>query len=330
MVVDTAAVRLATGSEVLETTGTVLPNERVVLVAELSRRLVRVRFSEGANVEQGQVLAELDRSDLEAEKSRLGVEKTLRLANETRLRALVQEGIESSQAYDEAKAQLQLVDARLEELSVAIRKCDLRAPFTGRVGLREVSEGSWVTPTTPITTMVKTGPTKVELAVPERHASTALVGATFEVLAEGHASPIRGTLYAADSSVSEVSRSLRARGELVAGEGLVPGSFVSVRLALPTLRGGMVVPARAIVPSARGQKVFVARDGKAIEVAVTVGTRTTDEAAVFGELHADDRVITSNLMRLRAGIAVVPAPPSSAPAPSPSLAGSGSPTAPTP
>lgn len=302
-VVAPAAIR-----ETVRTVGTLLANESVELVSELSRRLVAVHVAEGTTVERGDLLFQLDDADLRAALAELEVRRRLALRTEERQRTLLEIDPKalSQQAYDQAQAAREQVDAEIAALRVTLAKTGIRAPFRARAGLRQVSEGAWITPETPLITLQDTQRVKVDFSLPERYAGSVSPGDEFRFEVAGNATAFRGTVLAIEPAIDASTRSLRVRGIADNDEGtLLPGSFASVDITVASDPSTIVVPAQAIVPSATGHAVFVVRDGRAERVEVEIGIRSRDGVQVRTGLEPGDRVATSNLLRLRPGVRVV-------------------------
>jgi membrane fusion protein (multidrug efflux system) len=284
-------------------TGTLVPQESVTLVSELSRRLTKIRAEEGTAVKKGDVLFELDSSDLAAERKRLTVQLSLAERNAARQKELLKESVTSLSEADAAQTAEQEILAEKQILEVSIAKTFIRAPFNGVLGLRQVSEGSWVSPATPLITIQDVSALKIDFQIPEKHASSIHKGGTFQVIVDGQAHPFVGEIVATEPSVNLESRSLSVRGVVRASEGLVPGTFAKVELPL-VVKEALLVPAIAIIPGVEGRGVFVAREGKAHLVPVELGPRGPERVQVLSGLKSGDAVIVSNLLRLRDGVAI--------------------------
>jgi membrane fusion protein (multidrug efflux system) len=279
-------------------TGTLLGREAVQIVSELSRRLVRVRAEEGSVVRQGDVLFELDASDLQAELAKLDVQARLAQATLARTERLSAEGLSNQQELDLARARVDQATADRQALRVTLGKTLIRAPFAGRLGLRRVSEGAWVSPSTLLSTLQDTSSMKLDFTLPERYAGAVRQGGEFRFRVEGRSETFMGKVAAIEPSVDPATRSLLVRGVIEGETSLVPGAAASVEVPLRVERA-LLVPALAIVPGIEGRRVFVAAGGRARSTPVEVGFRSGDRAQVVSGLREGDAVITTNLLRLR-------------------------------
>jgi membrane fusion protein (multidrug efflux system) len=291
-------------AETMRTVGTLLANESVDVVSELSRRLVSIEVSEGTAVKEGQRLFRLDDSDLRAQLAELEVRRQLSLRTLERQRTLLQfdKKALSQQAFDEAVTSLQAVEAQIASLRVTLAKTEIRAPFAANVGLRRVSEGAWITPTTVLTTLQDTSRIKVDFTLPERHAAALAIGQKFSFRVAGVGGDFEGRVIAIEPAIDAATRSVRARGIAEnPARTLVPGAFASVEVPLELARDGILVPAQAVVPSATGHAVWLVRDGRAALREVEIGLRTRDAVEILSGVAPGDAVLVSNLLRVREG-----------------------------
>ena len=297
-------------SETIPTVGTLRANESVDVVSELSRRLVKVQVEEGSEVKAGQVLFKLDDSDLKAEINQIDAKRRLAQGNEQRNRELLASKAISQQDYDASKADLDVVEAEHAAKAVELDKTEIRAPFAGRIGRREVSEGAWVSPTIKLVNLQDLARIKVDFPLPARYADEIHPGLPFTFTVAGNTREYKGLVKVVEPRIDPDTRSLLVRGECSAPDAaLVPGAFAEVTLKLDAIRDGLDVPAQAVVPSARGQGVYVAKAGKAVLVDVVIGLRTPEKVVVTRGLAEGDVVLTTSLLRLRPGLEVKVLPP---------------------
>jgi membrane fusion protein (multidrug efflux system) len=190
---------------------------------------------------------------------------------------------------------------------VQISKTEIRAPFAGRVGVRQVSEGAFVSPTTPLITLQDVSRIKVDFPLPERYSNEVKSGQKFTFTVAGSGQVYEGIVTVLEPAIDAATRSLQVRGLCTAPKGLLPGGFAEVTLTLDGLANGYLVPTQAIVPSARGQGVYVIEDGKAKLKTVEIGIRTDEQVQVLRGLNQGDVLATTNLLRIRPGLEVTAA-----------------------
>lgn len=288
-------------------TGTLLANESVELVSELTRRLVRIHADEGAAVQKGQVLFELDDDDLLARRGRLRSARGFASRTLDRDDELVRTGIQSTEALDQSRTRVDDARAQADENEVALSKTRIRAPFTGTLGIRHVSEGAWVGPDVPLASLYDTTRLKLDFRVPERWAATIAVGQEFRFHVAGSPTVHKGQIAVVEPRIEATTRSLLVRGIVSETAGLRPGQFATVSIESSPIEA-LFVPTFAVVPSERGHKVYVEDGGIAREAIVQLGQRTPERVEVLSGLQAGDRVIVTNLLRVREGAEVEAAP----------------------
>jgi len=310
-------VRAEPFAPTITATGTLLANESVELVSELTRRLVRIHAEEGTQVAKGQILFELDDDDLLARRGRLRSQKGLASRTLDRDDDLVATGILSTEALDQSKTRVEDASAQATENEVALSKTRIRAPFAGTLGIRRVSEGAWVGPNVPLASLYDTTRLKLDFRVPERWASAIATGERFSFRVAGSPGTHEGEIVVIEPAIETSTRSLLVRGIVEKPAGLRPGQFATITIESRAMEA-MFVPTFAVVPSERGHKVFVEKDGIAHEVIVQLGQRTPERVEILSGLEVGDRVIVTNLLRVRDGVEVEAAPyvtVASAPAP---------------
>lgn len=304
-----------TGSQIAQTiptVGTLLARESITVVGELSRRLVKVACAEGAEVEAGALLFKLDDAELRTDLGRLEIRRKLLSDTVERQRELLAARTTSQQDFDRAFADLQLVEAEIARVKLDLAKTEIRAPFAGRTGLRRVSEGAFIAANTQLTTLQDVSTLKVDFTLPERYADEVKPGLPFTFTVASSARTFAGKIVAVEPQIDPATRSLVVRGEADNAEHrLTPGAFANIELALTPTDDGILVPARALVPSIKGYSVFVAVDGKAVARDVKLGIRTEENVQILSGLKAGETVLMSNLLRLRSGAPVTVLEPKS-------------------
>jgi membrane fusion protein (multidrug efflux system) len=302
--VSVRAVIVSTGSldDDLRVTGTLLPNEQVDLQSETSGKIVGIYFREGELVATGKLLVKINDSELRAQLKRAVYRRTLAAAKEARTKQLLEKNAVSAADYDVAINELNTANADIELIQAQLAKTELRAPFAGTIGFRQVSLGSYISPTTRIATLSSTDPVKVEFYVPERYASAVRPGSavTFSV-DEGDA--VDGRVYAIEPRIDQTTRTLQVRATASNPSGrLRPGSFAEITVRLSRQAQAITVPSEAVVPQTGGKAaVFVAASGKAEQRSVGVGIRTNRVVQITSGLAPGDTVIYSGTQMMKPG-----------------------------
>lgn len=292
-------------TESLSATGSLLADEGVELQAEINGKIAAIRFREGSRVKRGELLVKLNDADLRAQRALAQHNLELAQLREQRVGQLVKEGIVTASDYDTARFE---VAARLDQISIIeaqIEKTEVRAPFDGVVGLRYVSEGSYVNATTRVATLQQIDRLKVNFSVPEKYAGRIRIGSPIRFAINGSDRRFAGAIYAFDPRIDAGTRTVVIRAVCDNPEGvLLPGAFANVELELATVSDAILVPAEAVIPGVSEKNVFVMVDGKAERRAVEIGTRTANQVQILSGLKAGDRLIVSGLQQMRAGLAV--------------------------
>jgi len=326
--VSVAPVRSEVVAQNLEALGNARANESVDISSKTSNVVTAVRFGDGQRVNRGQVLVQLDdaqaRADVAAAEA--AVAESERLFNRSR-ELMATEALSKAQ-FDQLEATLKANRARLEAARARFEDTVIRAPFSGRVGLRRVSVGTLISPGDVITTLDDTSVIKLDFSVPENFLATLREG--LAVRATAPAFPGRtfaGKVASIDSRVDQATRSVTVRALLANEDGaLKPGMFLNVALANDE-REALVIPEEALTPEAERQFVFVVADGKAERREVRIGARRPGNVEVLAGLNAGEQVVVEGFQKIRPGAPVKAVPwqrPGTAPAPGASAPAAGS------
>ena len=287
------------------TTGTVLANEEVDLKSEVPGKITKILFKEGSYVNKGDLLVKINDADLQAQlqsaKSRLELQKD----TEYRQKQLLKKEAISQEDYDMTANQLQVNQAEVELIKAQIAKTEIRAPFGGVIGLKNVSEGSFVTNTTVIASLQNINPIKIDFSIPERYSSMVNVGDEINFSITGNTKKYIGKVYAIEPKIDPVTRTLQLRALCSnTGREILPGSFANIELVLKKIENAILIPSEALIPDLKGQKVFIYRGGKASPQQVGTGIRTDVDVQLTSGINEGDTIITSGMLQLRPGAPV--------------------------
>lgn len=301
----TAPVKSMSFPQQIEALGTARANEAVDITSKTSNTIVRIRFEEAQRVERGTILVELDAAQTQADLAAAEAALVESQAAYDRSQALAGSAVLSRAQLDQIVAALKSNEARVAAARARLADQVIRAPFTGRTGLRRVSVGSFVNPGDVITTLDDVSVIKLDFAVPETFVALMKPGLT--IAATSAAYPGRqfeGRVSSIDSRIDPVSRSVTVRAELPNDDGVLkPGMFLGVKLtreAAPTL----MLPESAVVPEQGRAYVFVVEGGKATRREVQLGRRRTGEVEVLAGVAENDRVIVEGTIKVRDGVQV--------------------------
>ena len=296
-----AVVRLQTFDNNLALSGSIEANEQVEIRSEVSGIVKNIYFQEGSNVAKGQVLFKVNDIELKAQLAQAKTKESLAAENERRAKLLLQKEAISQEEYDVARADFKSAQAQSQLIQAQIEKTSVRAPFSGKIGLRSISPGTYVTPTLLVAKLVNVGQLKITFSIPEKYASQIKKNATITFKVTGaEQQTYSAKIYAIEPEVEIATRTLKVRALADNKDGkLLPGTFANVQLPLDIIKDAVVIPTEAIIPVQDGKKVFVANKGMAKEVMVETATRTDASILVLSGLKAGDTVLTSGVMSLK-------------------------------
>ncbi|WP_072544892.1 efflux RND transporter periplasmic adaptor subunit [Mediterranea massiliensis] len=284
--------------------GSLIPDEEVNLSFETSGKIVEINFEEGTTVQKGQLLAKVNDRPLQAQLQRLVSQLKLAEDRVFRQDALLKRDAVSQEAYEQVKTELATLNADIESVEAQIAQTELRAPFDGIIGLRQVSVGTYASPTTIVAKLTKISPLKLEFSVSERYARDIQVGTNLTFTLEGSLDTYHAQVYARESSLDINTHTLTVRALYPNPSGIMPGRYASITLKRQEYKDALAIPSQAIVPEMGKDKVFLYRSGKAEPVEIVTGIRTDALVQAVKGLAAGDTVIISGTQQLRTGMDV--------------------------
>lgn len=300
--VDATVLKPAVVYDRLEVTGTILANQQVSIVSELTRKLVDVNVKEGKKVKKGDLLFRLDDADLQAHLERLRQQEKLAILNEKRMKDLITHDAIAQQDYDEVATNLRVIQAQIRELQVTIGKTRITAPFDGQIGMINTHVGAVVSLNTVLTEIQDNSVVKIEFTVPEKYSNVIREGSEHSFTTPSADKAFTTEIIARAASLSTDTRTLLVRGRTRNPDGkLRAGQSARVTLSLNSSEDALAVASQALIPSSGGYAIFVARNGKAEAIPVKIGKRAAASVEIVEGLTAGDTVITSNVLRLSPG-----------------------------
>ncbi len=291
-------------NHVIQIPGTVLPFESVEIFSEISGRVVSINFREGQRVKKGELLVRIDTEILEAQRNQLKVDLDLAQKDEKRKKSLLDSKAISMEEYEQVQSRLNNIQAQIDYISVQISKGTIRAPFSGRLGLRQISEGAYITPADKIVSIAQDDKVKIEFSVAERYAHRVQSGTTITLRTSTDSTSHSAKVYATEPIVNANTRMLTARAEMNGSSTVFPGSYVEITYNLGKDENSIMIPTTALVPVLKGQKIWLIKDGKAKSIMVEPGIRTKDEVQVWGDVKQGDTIVISGLLGIREGMDV--------------------------
>ncbi len=307
VVVETHVVGVRALADDVGAVGSLVSNESVVLRPEESGRISAIRFRDGEAVQRGAVLIEFDAAVQRAELQQARAALTLAESNFRRTQDLFARGFVSRSSLDSARAQLEVARAGVALAQAKLARMQIRAPFSGVVGIRSVSPGDFVQDGEATINLEDIATLKVDFRLPELYLDRVRPGQAVELSSDALPDQtFAATVDAIDPLVDAQGRALRLRASLSnPALRLRPGVFVRVRLILAERADAVVVPEAALVP-APGNTQFVYRvaEGKVKRVEVKTGARRDALVEIIDGLEAGAVVVTAGQLKLRDGAAV--------------------------
>lgn len=293
-------------SELINSTGTLRPDEEVDLAFETSGKIVGINFTEGTHVKKGDLLAKINDRPLQAQLEKLEVQLKMSEAKEFRQRSLLDKDAISQESYDQIVTDVQSIKADIDLIKARISETELRAPFDGIIGLRYLSEGSYATSSTKIARLIKTSPIKIEFSIPEKYAQEIKIGYPVTFLIDGNNKVFNASVYAVDPKIDIETRTIVLRALYPnKNEELKSGRYAGITLQLSQIDNAIAIPTEALIPEMDGEKVFIYNQGKAQSVKVSTGLRTASKIQITDGLKFGDTLITSGIMQLRQNLQVI-------------------------
>jgi membrane fusion protein (multidrug efflux system) len=289
-------------ADYLSLSGSIEANEVVELHSEVSGIVESLNFQEGSSVSAGQVLIKINDAELRAQLAQARTRSELAGENARRAKLLLEKEAISQEEYDIASADFRTAESQIQLINAQLSKTLVRAPFSGKIGLRNISKGSYITPATVIANLANTAQVKLLFSIPERYAYMVNKGSRVEFSIQGDEQKFSASVYAIEPVIEANTRTLLVKAISQGGSNkLIPGAFANVTFPLETVENGLLVPAESLIPIQNGKKIFVLRDGKAKEVIVETGGRTDADVLITKGLVEGDTILTSGVMSLRDG-----------------------------
>jgi len=303
--VEVLVIKPDTLKNIIYSTGTLLPNEKVDLRNEVPGRITGIFFTEGTDVKQGTLLLKINDQDLQAQLNKNSVQEKMAREDEFRKRQLLDIKAISQEEYDLAANQLKSVQAERQLLEAQLAKTQIFAPLSGKIGLRSVSQGSFIPSNTLIATIQQVDPIKIEFSVPEKYTNLIRTGMQISFSMDYTPEPFSGRVYAVESGVDETTRTIKVRATCGnPGRLLVPGTFARISVVLEILPDAIKIPSESVIGDITGNKVFLVRGGKANSVPVFAGIRTEKDVQIEQGLQPGDSLILTGLLQINDGTPV--------------------------
>lgn len=306
LLLDVYVVRPVDLKNNLDASGTLMGNESVDLQPQVGGMITHIYFNEGSFVTKGTLLVKLFDADLQAQLEKLKLQKSLaQLTLQRQEKLLAINGI-SQQDVDNTRNQVASAQADIDNVLAQIQKTEIKAPFNGIVGLRNISEGATVSPTTVIATLQESDPLKMDFSIPEKYRNLLNRGdAVSFTVSEDPNKKFTGKIYAIEPDIDVNTRTVRIRAILPnPGGKLHPGSFANVHLDLKNTPNALMIPTEAIIQTTRDKQVVLIKDKRVQFATIQTGTSNASQVEALSGLQPGDTIAITGIMQAKKGMPV--------------------------
>ena len=286
----------------ISVSGSLLPYEEVALMNEIAGRVVMINLPEGRFVKKGTLLVQLFDDDLQANLKKLKTQLSIQEKIYERQSELLKVNGISQYDYDQTFLQVNSIKADIEVQQSLIRKSEVLAPFDGVIGLKNVSLGAQVTPSTLLATIRMVDKLKLDFSIPEKYSSEIKSGLKVKFTISGNDKQYDATVFASEGGIDANTRNLRVRAIVInKSDQLIPGGFTNVHLTLGENKNAIMIPAQALIPQERNKSLIVSKNGKAHFVLVNTGIRKESTVEILTGINSGDTVVVNGLLFLKEG-----------------------------
>jgi len=298
-IVDVIVAKASPIENIVEANGTVVPFEYAELRPEISGRITFLDVPEGKLVEKGALIARIYDADLQATLGKSKVQLELAETTEQRLRKLLDVSGVNQADYDAALNQVNSLKADIEFTQAQIAKTFIRAPFSGVIGLKQVSPGAYVTNANIIATIQQLNQLKVDFTIPEEYNNIIKKGDYVEVEVDATTKTRRrAQIVATEPQVNLTTRNLKVR-TIIDGNTVRPGAFVKVLVNAGADKKAILVPTNCIIPDDKNKQLVLVKAGKASFSTVKTGVRMADNVEIISGVKEGDSVVVTGVLFAR-------------------------------
>lgn len=302
LTVEAFIAQISSISEDIEVPGSLFPLEETRMRSEISGRITQLNIPEGTVVPKGFLLVKLFDQDQQAQLRKLKVQLQIAIKTVQRQKELLAINGISQQDFDLSALNVDNLKADIQTTEIAISKTEIRAPYEGEIGLRNISVGSYLSPADIITTLRDVRQLKLEFSVPEKYAKNIAKGSLVRFQVDGGQADHTAKVIATEGNVEATTRTLKVRALITQKHPeLVPGIFARVHLQLGIDSNAILIPTQAIIPLARDKRVIIFHKDTATFQVVETGVRDSSYVQILRGIKAGDTIITTGLMTIRQG-----------------------------
>jgi len=284
----------------IDITGTIDANERVNLISQTAGNITGIYFTEGTKVKKGQLLVKVYNQDLQSSLQQVQAQMILARDINNRNKILLAKEAVSKEEYETSLSSLNAMKAQADVIRAQISRTEIRAPFSGTIGLRNVSPGGYLSPSTSIATLVNIDPAKVTFSVPERYLPIIGKGSKVNFTVESSRENFNATVYAIEPALDANSRTITVRAKAPNPKGLLnAGAFAKINLTLDQIPKTIMVPTECVIPDLKSSKIYIYKNGIAVAKDVKTDLRTDTKIQIIDGLKAGDSIVVSGLIQIR-------------------------------
>jgi len=298
--VDIAVIENQIIDKSIEVNGSVISSDYIDIHPESNGRIVYLEIPEGKMVQAGTILAKLNDADLQAQLEKIKVQLELANINEQRNKQLLNvKGINQSD-YDISLQQVKSFKADLAYTQSLIDKTIVKAPFTGQLGLRQVSLGAYINNASTIASLQKVDQLKVDFTLPEVYQNFIKIGKKVKIQSiSGGRTILTATVMAIEPQIISTTRNIKVRATLQGK--LLPGSYVKVALGENEQKPTIMVPANVVIPDSKNKQLSIVQGGVAKLIDIETGFRSISSVEITKGLKVGDSIIVSGMLFVRQG-----------------------------
>ena len=286
----------------ISVSGSLLSYEEVELKNEVAGRVIMLNLPEGKEVKEGTLLVKLFDGDLQTNLKKLQAQLAIQEEILKRQAELLKVSGISQNEYDQTTLQVSSIKADIDVQKALIRKTEIIAPFDGFIGLRNISVGAEITPSTLLATIRSIGRLKLDFSVPEKYSFAIKPGMKVKFSLYNDDYQYSATVMATERGIDADTRNLRVRAVVdKQSDKLIPGAFTNVYLLLNENKNALVVPTESIIPHEKDKTIIAARNGKAHILTVKTGIRKPSVVEITDGLQAGDTVLTTGILFIKEG-----------------------------
>lgn len=297
-------VKASTFNSQITTTANLLANEQVELRAPISGQVLSIQFKEGSKISKGQSILQMDDRAWKAKLIGLKAQLNFATSDYERKKELIAVGGSSQLEIDQAFTTVENLKSEIQQLQINIDLANVNAPFSGIIGMRNISNGAYLNAGDLITVLTETGKMKVDFSLASHYQNSLKIGTTVRVIVDRDTSD--ATIYAVNPVVNSETRTINVRALFIPREDqfIMPGAFAEVIVATNFSDDALLIPTQAVVPEINTQTVYVYHNGKAEKRTVTIGARTADRVQVLTGVQEGDTIITTGLLQVKEGMGI--------------------------